>query len=42
LHVLEESQWVIAGSEGAATRLGLPPSTLRSKMKQLGIARQQQ
>jgi hypothetical protein len=30
---------MIAGDGGAAIRLGLPPSTLRSKMKKLGITR---
>ena len=37
--VLDQSNWVIGGSGGAAARLGLPPSTLRSKMKKLGIQR---
>ncbi|MBT8077056.1 MAG: sigma 54-interacting transcriptional regulator [Gammaproteobacteria bacterium] len=37
--VLQQSHWVIGGSTGAAARLGLPPSTLRSKMKKLGIER---
>ena len=37
--VLDEADWVIAGQAGAAARLGLPPSTLRSKMKKLGIQR---
>jgi len=39
LSVLEETNWKIAGGSGAAARLGLPPSTLRSKMKKLSIAR---
>jgi len=30
---------VIAGKSGAAELLDLPPSTLRSKMKKLGIER---
>ena len=37
--VLEETRWVVTGDSGAATRLGVPPSTLRSKMKKLGIVR---
>ena len=37
--VLEESKWVVTGDSGAATKLGVPPSTLRSKMKKLGIVR---
>jgi DNA-binding protein Fis len=32
---------MIAGERGAAAMLGLPPSTLRSKMKKLGIVRNQ-
>jgi transcriptional regulator with GAF, ATPase, and Fis domain len=39
LAVLEESQWKIAGESGAAAKLGIPPSTLRSKMKKLAIVR---
>lgn len=37
--VLEASDWVIAGADGAAATLGVPPSTLRSRMKKLGIVR---
>ena len=37
--VLEQSAWVVTGDSGAATKLGVPPSTLRSKMKKLGIVR---
>jgi PAS domain S-box-containing protein len=37
--VLRESGWVVEGEDGAAARLGLNPSTLRSRMKRLGIAR---
>jgi formate hydrogenlyase transcriptional activator len=36
---LEAARWVIEGDEGAATRLGLRPSTLRSRMRRLGIER---
>ncbi|MDJ0907260.1 MAG: sigma 54-interacting transcriptional regulator, partial [Woeseiaceae bacterium] len=39
LTVLEDANWKIAGKAGAAARLGVPPSTLRSKMKKLQIAR---
>jgi len=37
--ILEQTNWKIAGSAGAAAKLGIPPSTLRSKMKKLGIQR---
>lgn len=37
--VLEQTQGRIYGPYGAATRLGLNPSTLRSRMKKLGISR---
>jgi len=37
--VLEDADWKISGGAGAAAKLGIPPSTLRSKMKKLGIAR---
>ena len=37
--VLEETEGVIRGQQGAATILGLPPSTLYSRMKKLGIER---
>ncbi len=37
--VLEESGWKIKGEGNAASRLGLKPSTLRSRMKRLGIDR---
>jgi formate hydrogenlyase transcriptional activator len=37
--VLEKTHWVIEGSGGAAKLLNVPPSTLRSRMKKLGIAR---
>jgi len=36
---LESSRWVIEGDDGAAARLGLRPSTLRSRMRRLGIER---
>ena len=37
--VLESTGWVIKGPHGAAIILGLPVSTLRSRMKKLGIVR---
>ena len=39
LAVLDACQWRIKGTGQAAARLGLPPSTLRSRMKKLGINR---
>jgi formate hydrogenlyase transcriptional activator len=39
LEMLTSASWVIEGSHGAAQRLGLKPSTLRSKMELLGITR---
>jgi formate hydrogenlyase transcriptional activator len=38
---LSETRWRIEGNDGAATILGLHPSTLRARMKKLGIARQE-
>jgi len=37
--VLEQCQWRIGGANGASHILALPESTLRSKMKKLGIKR---
>ena len=39
LQTLTLTNWHIAGPHGAAVRLGIPPSTLRSRMKQLGMKR---
>ncbi len=39
LHALQETNWVLAGPNGAATRLGLKRSTLQHRMKKLGITR---
>jgi transcriptional regulator with GAF, ATPase, and Fis domain len=39
VRVLEHTKWVITGPRGAATVLGLHPSTLRSRIKKLGISR---
>ena len=40
LSALSETDWRIGGDNGAAKLLGLPASTLRSKMHKLGITRQ--
>jgi formate hydrogenlyase transcriptional activator len=37
LETLEQTGWMIGGLEGAATRLGLPRTTLIYKMRKLGI-----
>src|SRR5262249_23706582 len=37
LQTLEDTGWMIGGPDGAAARLGLPRTTLISKMKKLGI-----
>ena len=39
LKVLRTTNWKVKGTEGAAARLDLPPSTLYSRMKKLGIER---
>ncbi len=39
LRVLGEANWVIAGSTGAAARLGLNRTTLNNRMRKLGITR---
>lgn len=39
LGVLERVRWQIEGASGAAERLSLQPSTLRSRMRRLGIKR---
>jgi transcriptional regulator with GAF, ATPase, and Fis domain len=39
LDVLTRVGWAIEGSGGAASMLGLQPSTLRSRLKKLGISR---
>jgi formate hydrogenlyase transcriptional activator len=36
---LEETNWVVGGANGAASRLGLKRSTLQFRMRKLGIAR---
>ncbi len=37
--VLDQTNWVVGGPNGAAARLGMKRTTLQSKMKKLGIAR---
>ena len=41
LQALEETQWRIEGKTGAAQRLGLNPSTLRSRMRKHGLKKPQ-
>ncbi len=41
LNVLTSTQWVIEGKNGAAKKMGIPPSTLRSLMERLRIKRPQ-
>jgi transcriptional regulator with GAF, ATPase, and Fis domain len=40
--VLAQTNWMIEGERGAARILNLNPSTLRSRMKNLGIRRPDQ
>ncbi|MGD0119416.1 MAG: helix-turn-helix domain-containing protein, partial [Candidatus Binatus sp.] len=42
LEVLLQTNWRIEGSDGAAALLNLNPSTLRSRMKKLGVQRSTQ
>jgi formate hydrogenlyase transcriptional activator len=39
VRVLESTHWRIYGPQGAAAQLGMNPSTLRSRMKKLGLSR---
>jgi transcriptional regulator with GAF, ATPase, and Fis domain len=39
VRALEASGWRVSGKGGAAELLGMPPSTLNSRMKALGIRR---
>jgi len=39
LAILNETRWVLAGSRGAAARLGINRSTLQFRLKKLGIVR---
>src|SRR6266481_2288614 len=38
LGILRETNWVVGGNDGAAARLGLPRTTLISRMQKLGIS----
>jgi formate hydrogenlyase transcriptional activator len=40
LSVLSQTNWVVAGPNGAATRLGMKRSTLQLRMRKLGLSRQ--
>ena len=39
LQVLRETEWVLGGPNGAAARLGMPRTTLISRLRSLGIQR---
>jgi formate hydrogenlyase transcriptional activator len=39
LAALDDAHWVVAGSNGAANRLGMKRSTLQARMQKLGIVR---
>ena len=39
LEVLKAKNWKIEGRDSASSTLGLPPSTLRSRIKKLGLKR---
>jgi transcriptional regulator with GAF, ATPase, and Fis domain len=39
LRALESSNWRVAGRDGAASMLGINPSTLNSRIRALGIQR---
>src|SRR5262249_8162993 len=39
MRVLDQTRWRVRGTEGAASVLGLLPSTLEARMKKLGIRR---
>jgi transcriptional regulator with GAF, ATPase, and Fis domain len=39
LRILQRTGWRIEGDKGAARLLGINPSTLRARMKKLGIKR---
>jgi formate hydrogenlyase transcriptional activator len=41
LSVLEQTNWVFAGPNGAAARLGIKRPTLQFRMQKLGISRPQ-
>jgi formate hydrogenlyase transcriptional activator len=37
LSALEHTNWIVAGPNGAAARLGMKRSTLQSRMQKLGV-----
>ncbi|MCA9809799.1 MAG: hypothetical protein KC473_05645 [Candidatus Dadabacteria bacterium] len=37
LRALKKTGWKVSGKDGAAAMLGVPPSTLNSKIKAFGI-----
>ena len=39
VRALDAAGWKIYGETGAAVRLGLPPTTLTSRMKKMGIGK---
>jgi transcriptional regulator with GAF, ATPase, and Fis domain len=39
VHILRQSDWRVEGEQGAASLLGLNPSTLRSRMRKWNIKR---
>ena len=39
VRALEATHWKIEGQDGAASALGIPASTLRKRMRKLGIRR---
>lgn len=41
IQTLTETNWVVGGRNGAAARLGLPRTTLISRMQKLGLSRKQ-
>jgi formate hydrogenlyase transcriptional activator len=40
MEALRQVDWVVGGRRGAAARLGLPRTTLISRMQKLGIVRE--
>jgi formate hydrogenlyase transcriptional activator len=40
LSVLAQTNWVVAGPNGAAIRLGMKRSTLQLRMRKLGLSRE--
>jgi formate hydrogenlyase transcriptional activator len=40
LHALEESNWVVGGTTGAAARLGVKRTTLVGKIRKSGLSRE--